>query len=398
MFAVSAASAQELSGKIVWVTNRTDIADTLLTDMANDFMALHPGTTVEVEGIKDVEQTMLTRMAANEMPDVSLMITSKLTKSDFANYFLPLDDLGYTADDFYFYDYGVGDDGKLYGITPDMYTNCVFYNRATFEIAGIESVPRTLEELDAVCQKLLEAGIIPMATSFRDSWPLRGWLSGYYTQIGMSGNADFLNELVQSDLLFDDTEFGNLYTLNIARDFALKGYFEPELAAANWDNQRRDVLNNDIAMFYDGAWYGPQLVSTSGLPVEDCGAFPFPGAKVLTVSPNWFYGVAKNTKYPELAKAFLQYMLEDGRYATILEVECTNKDILSDLPGLEELYSFGLPVMEMPNVPAELIDILNKGLISLDSVTQEYLLTSDPQSIIDKYNDKWQQAKEDLGL
>ena len=389
---------EELSGSIVWVTNRTDIADTVLTDMAKEFMALHPGTTVEVEGIKDVEQTMMTRMAANEMPDVSLIITTKLTKSDFANYFLPLDDLGFTADDVYFYENCVGDDGKLYGLTTDMYTNCVFYNKAAFAKAGITEVPKTLEELDATCQKLKEAGIVPFATSFRDSWPLRGWFSGFYTQIGLSGNGNFMDELVNAEKLFDDSEFGNLYTLKIARDFADKGYFEPELVAANWDNQRRDILNGDMAMFYDGAWYGPQLVFNSDMPAEDVGAFPFPGAQALTVCPSWFYGVSKTSEHPDVAKAFLKFMLEDGRYADCLKAECSLKSVQSDLPGLAELYGYGLPVIEMPTTPSKLIEIFNKGQMGLDSITQEYLIAEDPDAIIQKYNDKWTQAKKDLGL
>lgn len=389
---------EELSGSIVWVTNRTDIADTVLTDMAKEFMALHPGTTVEVEGIKDVEQTMMTRMAANEMPDVSLIITTKLTKSDFANYFLPLDDLGFTADDVYFYENCVGDDGKLYGLTTDMYTNCVFYNKAAFAKAGITEVPKTLEELDATCQKLKEAGIVPFATSFRDSWPLRGWFSGFYTQIGLSGNVNFMDELVNAEKLFDDSEFGNLYTLKIARDFADKGYFEPELVAANWDNQRRDILNGRHGHVLRRRLVRPAAGIQQRYARRGRRRVPLPRRAGLTVCPSWFYGVSKTSEHPDVAKAFLKFMLEDGRYADCLKAECSLKSVQSDLPGLAELYGYGLPVIEMPTTPSKLIEIFNKGQMGLDSITQEYLIAEDPDAIIQKYNDKWTQAKKDLGL
>ena len=52
----------------------------------------------------------------------------------------------------------------------------------------------------------------------------------------------------------------------------------------------------------------------------------------------------------------------------------------------------------MPTTPSKLIEIFNKGQMGLDSITQEYLIAEDPDAIIQKYNDKWTQAKKDLGL
>ena len=89
---------------------------------------------------------------------------------------------------------------------------------------------------------------------------------------------------------------------------------------------------------------------------------------------------------------------EDGRYADCLKAECSLKSVQSDLPGLAELYGYGLPVIEMPTTPSKLIEIFNKGQMGLDSITQEYLIAEDPDAIIQKYNDKWTQAKKDLGL
>lgn len=388
---------EPLEGHIVVGTNRTNIADTLLTDFAEKFMEKHPGCTVEFEGIKDLEQTMMTRMTADEMPDVSILLYTKLTPDDYSQYFLPLDDLGFTSDDFYFYENGLGTDGHLYQIIPDMYTNCVFYNKAAFEKAGIEKAPTTMEELEEACEKLKAVGITPFGTSFRDLWPLRGWFSGFYSQIGFTGNRNFMSDLVKSDTLLDDTEYGNKYFLDIARDFAQKGYLDPDLPNANWDDLRRDIISEKIAMFYDGAWYGPQLVYDAGLPAENCGAFPFPGAKNLTICPAWGYGVAKNTEYPELAKAFLKEMVTSKEYADICKAEVTSKHYQLDLPGVEELYSYNLPVIEMPNMDPELIEIFNEAQINPDELAQEYILSENPDEVVAKYNQKWKEAKAALG-
>lgn len=52
----------------------------------------------------------------------------------------------------------------IYSMPSQMTTNGLFYNRAIFEEQGLE-VPTTWAELEAVCDKLLEAGIQPIASN-----------------------------------------------------------------------------------------------------------------------------------------------------------------------------------------------------------------------------------------
>lgn len=387
--------SQELSGSIVWATNRTDLADTILTDLAEEFMALHPGTEIEVEGLKDVEQIMMTRMATDEMPDISLVINTKISSADYPTYFLPIDDLGFTEDDVYFYESGLGPDGKLYNLCGCTYYNCIVYNKAAFRKAGIETIPTTIAELEECCDKLLAAGITPFGTSYRDKWPLRGFLSGFYTQISLTGDPNYKNDLVNADLFFDETPGGNLEVMSLARKWADAGYFEKDLVNANWDNFRRDIANGDIAMFYDGNWYTTQLAD-AGVPKEDIGTFAFPEVKLLTVTPDWFYGISKNTKNPELAKAFLKFMIEDGRYAAAMDLVSSEKGATCALPGYDELMSCGLDVVEVPATAPALQDIFNTAQMDLDAITQEYLISDDPDAVVAKYNTKWQEAKTEL--
>lgn len=390
------AQEAELSGSIVWATNRTDLADTVLADLANEFMELHPGTEIEVEGLKDVEQTMMTRMATNEMPDISLVINTKISSADYPTYFLPIDDIGFTADDVYFYESGLGPDGKLYTLSGCTYYNSVVYNKAAFRKAGIEETPKTIAELEEVCDKLVAAGITPFGTSYREKWPLRGFLSGFYTQIGLIGDPAYKNNLVSQEKFFDDTKGGNLEVMELGRKWAQAGYFEKDLVNANWDNFRRDIAAGDIAMFYDGNWYTTQL-QDAGVPGEDIGTFAFPELKKLTVTPDWFYGIAKNTKNPELAKAFLKYMIEDGRYAKVMNLVSSEKGAKCDLPGFDELMSCGLEAIEVPATDPDLQAILNQAQMDLDSIVQEYWIADDPAAVVEKYNTKWADAKKELG-
>ncbi|MEG0897105.1 MAG: extracellular solute-binding protein [Ruthenibacterium sp.] len=391
----AASTEPELSGSIVWATNRTDLADTVLADLANEFMALHPGTEIEVEGLKDVEQTLMTRMTANEMPDISLVINTKISSADYPTYFLPIDDLGFTKDDVYFYDNGLGPDGKLYNLCGCTYYNSIVYNKAAFRKAGIESTPKTIAELEEVCDKLVAAGITPFGTSYREKWPLRGFLSGFYTQIGLTGDPAYKNNLVNADKFFDDTKGGNLEVMELGRKWAKAGYFEKDLVNANWDNFRRDIAAGDIAMFYDGNWYTTQM-QDAGVPAEDIGTFAFPELKTLTVTPDWFYGIAKNTKNPDLAKAFLKYMIEDGRYAAVMNLVSSEKGAKCTLPGFDELMSCGLEAVEVPATDPKLQEIFNQAQMDLDSIVQEYWIADDANAVVEKYNTKWAEAKQEL--
>lgn len=392
----AATGEPQLSGSIVWATNRTDLADTILADLAQEFMDLHPGTEIEVEGLKDLEQIMMTRMAADEMPDISPVVTSKISSADFSTYYLPLDDLGFTEDDLYFYNDGKGTDGKLYTLCGATYYNAIVYNKLAFEKAGITETPKTIEELEAVCEKLKAAGITPFGTSYRDKWPLRGFLSGFYTQIGLTGDPNYKNNLVNAEKFFSDEPGGNLEVMQMARRWRDAGYLDEDLVNANWDNFRRDIATGDIAMFYDGNWYATQLAD-AGVPLDKIGTFAFPEIKTMTVTPDWFYGVAKNSENPELAKAFLKFLIEDGRYAGVMDLCSSVKGDTSTVPGFEELMSCGLDSVEVPATDPKLQEIFNQAQFDLDAIVQEYLIADDPDAVIEKYNTKWVEAKAALG-
>ncbi|MCD9020277.1 extracellular solute-binding protein [Cohnella sp. NL03-T5] len=164
-------NSSELTGTITWATHRTELVDTDLKKYVEKFEAKYPGTTVKIEGLKDYEQTIRVRMAGNELPDVLSLVET--TKADLPTFYEPLDDLGLN-DNIYFKDYN-SYEGKLYGITQQAAINGLVYNKKAFEKAGIAEPPKTLDELFADAEKLKAAGIVPMATSFKDGWTLQYW-------------------------------------------------------------------------------------------------------------------------------------------------------------------------------------------------------------------------------
>ena len=105
-----------LSGEITFATTFNNYADTTIKALAEEFMALHPGTTINIQAIGDLEQEMRIKMAANAMPDVGPTLTAAAMSNDeFADYYMPLDGM-FTEDELYGYNYGVASDGHLYAL------------------------------------------------------------------------------------------------------------------------------------------------------------------------------------------------------------------------------------------------------------------------------------------
>lgn len=379
--------------KISFATNFTNKVDNTLKDLVKEYMDQHPNVTIEIEGIADTDQVLKTRMAAGELPDVT-PILANTPRSDFPLYFAPIDDLGYTKDNLYFYDNGLGEDGKLYGLNSAVVYDGIIYNKKAFNEAGITIAPKTIEEFYAVCEKLKAKGITPMGTSFKDAWPLNWYASDFVFEVGNTGDPNYKNAMKDKDALLSE-DGGLLTAFKLLREMNQKGYLDKDLMSASWDSQRRDHASGKIAMIFLGSWYPPQLVD-AGANKEDIGMFPFPGVKAVTQTGNWMFGISKNTKSPEAAKEFLKWLWEDARYANAVGVTTPIKGAKVDDVAISELLSYNMPMVAAAAADSKANDIFNKSEINLTQALQEYILSENPEDVVKKVNDKWQKAKKEV--
>ena len=79
-------------------------------------MKLYPKIKVDLELIGDAEDILQRKASVGELADVTL-VPGILQDNELANYFIPIDDLGFNEEDIYDYYYGLGDDNKLYKLT-----------------------------------------------------------------------------------------------------------------------------------------------------------------------------------------------------------------------------------------------------------------------------------------
>lgn len=387
------ADKNEISGTITFLTNRTDMVGEKYDDYAKRFNEKYPDAHVEFEAVTDLDKTTKIRVGSGEFPDVVLIPT--IPNSDLPKYFTPLDDLGLN-DRIYFKDYK-SYENKVYGISVGATTAGILYNKKAFADAGITAVPQTLDEFYAAADKLKAAGKVALASNFKDQWTLYPWSSEIPTAI--AGDANLNNKRLESDAPYQlDNPYGQ--SMGIIRNMYEKGYLEPDINSTNWEQSKKDIASGKFAMYVIGNWAIPQVIE-SGTDSSNIGYFPFPydnsGKHNVTLAPDWAYGVNKNSEHPATAKAFVKWMLEDSGFDDFAGFIPVLKDKKPAVEQLTEFNSFKPKYIEAVSDDPKVTAIVNKAQITKEAFVQEFVLAPDPQTIIDKYNAAWANAKKSLG-
>lgn len=374
---------------ITFETHRTDMADSTIKELADKYNKENPNIKIEIEAVKDSDNIMKTRAAAGELPDLS-DIPANTPVNDLPLYYAPLDDLGFTKDNLYGYEFGVSSDGKLYGLNQSINYSGIIYNKKAFKDARITSVPRTLDEFYAACEKLKAKGIIPFASNFKDKWPLQQFGDSFVIAIEMTGDNEYKNTLINTDLFSNPK--GIKFAFDFLRNMKEKGYLESDLMSTNWDSMKKDHASGKIAMTCLGTWYPVQLVQ-NGANKEDIGMFPFPGVKVLSQSGDYRFGIFKNSEHIKETKDFLKWLYEDQKYQKALNIVSPLKEAKISDPAIAELTSFGLSYLQMKPSSPEVDEAIKVSQIDFSQALQEYIIAEDPQLTLKKYSEKWNSVK-----
>lgn len=387
-------TSAKLSGKVTFLTNRTDMIGKEYDDYVKRFNEKYPDIQIEFEASQtDYNQQIKVRMASGELPD--LMFIPDIPNSDLPKYFAPLDDLdlsaGVTFKDFKSFD------GKLYGITTGNSTSGIVYNKQAFADAGITEIPKTWDEFLEACEKLKQNGVIPLSSNFKDKWPLDSWVFDMPRVI--ENNKDFPNARLNMDEPFTmDNGYGK--AMSLLRTLAEKGYLEKDINSTNWEQSKKDIANGKMGMYFLGNWVINQVIGV-GAESDDIGFFPLPfdnsGEIRAAFNPDFFYAVSKDSKNLEAAKAFLTWMLEDSGYEDFAGFISPLEGRESKLTQLAEFQATGVELQEGTPDDPKVIEISNKAQIDLPAIAQEFVLAKDPQSVLDKWNKAWAKAKQDLG-
>jgi raffinose/stachyose/melibiose transport system substrate-binding protein len=190
------AVAQEKTKIVWWHISTMDPGKSAWQGLADAYMQQHPDVEVEITVIDNeaFKQKIATAMQSGDPPDVFQSwgggvlyeyasaglvkdITADLAENGWGDSFLP------AALNLY------GTGGKFYGVPWDMGMVVVWYNKALFAKAEIETTPTTWTEFLDTVKKLKDAGITPITVGEKDKWP--GHYYWVYLAIRTGGKAAF---------------------------------------------------------------------------------------------------------------------------------------------------------------------------------------------------------------
>lgn len=141
-------------------------------------------------------------------------------------------------------------DDKIYGMPSGVSGQVLFYNKRIFSDCGIEAAPATLEELEAACEKIKEAGFVPIVAGAKDRWPLLGWYS--YLAV-REGGMELYKEVTDGDSDKKFTEPAFVKAGTIMKDLSEAYFINGSLAIAA-DSAAAQFAAGQAAMFVGGTW------------------------------------------------------------------------------------------------------------------------------------------------
>ena len=244
------------------------------------FMADYPNIEVEQVHIQNdtYKQQVVVQMSAGECLDMYIHWAggpmAEYYKSGFVN---DITDLYNTYDHPDFTDAAVAQatyDGKILAIPYGGISGCdIFYNKTIFEEVGVE-VPQTIDELEAVCDKLLEAGYVPFALANSSKWT--GSMYYMYLVARHSGNDEF-NAAYDGTGSFTSEAF--IWAGEKIQDWVKKGYFNEGFNSMAPDNNddRALLIQGVAAMMLHGSWQVAGIKNDDEeFYNENLGVFRFP--------------------------------------------------------------------------------------------------------------------------
>lgn len=393
---VDASTKSELSGTITFVSNRTDKSKEI-NRLIKEFESEHPKVKVNLELIGDTEEILKRKASVGELDDVTA-VPQVINVSDFSNYFLPLDDLGFNENNTYNCSSSRGNNGKLYALTTSLTWQGVIYNKKIFNEAGIHKLPTTIKEFYDACDKIKMIGAIPIALSYKQQWGMNMWIDSLPYLLDKDLERKVIVE--GKDILSDGSSVYK--SLEIAHQIIDKGYCESNLFDYDWQQCKSDLRDGKVAMFIWNSDFKHQLEDI-GADKDQFDMFPIPGTEEIVVDGDYKFAVSKDTAYPETAKAFLKFMFENDRYSKAVNIMSSSKKNKDNIDMLEKLKSFKLALTMQEDVSkAQTVKDINnhnefydlRKLTEMDGkFVQQYTITKDTKSLREEFNNKWNEFR-----
>ena len=224
----------------------------LYNTLVNKFMEENPDVQVNVTLAESTTTTIISRVAAGNIPELVSVFPWNASYQDMfrEGIFLDLTDQEFMTR----VNPSVLDrcevDGKQYSLPLTTNSYGLYYNVDIFEELGLE-IPETMDEMWAVCDKLVEAGIQPF--SFPDKKATR--INQFFDRM-LIGCVDHdfytkCDQLVAGEYKITEDENIRKYAETILK---LREYGNPDSLGYDDEPAYEEFTSGKSAMYIDGSW------------------------------------------------------------------------------------------------------------------------------------------------
>lgn len=193
--------------------------------------------------------------------------------------------------------------GSLKTVPYQPSTFLMMYNKAAFDKAGVTASPASWDEFMAACQKLVDAGYIPLTVDDAYAAAFFGYMmdrvAGFETTKAVAAG-DFSNPAV-------------LATAEVIKEMVDKKFIDPRAAANVWPAGQGNIADGSVAMYLNGTWLPNEIKNQTPAGFR-WGTFALPKCKEGGdgAESNQFgaqcFAINKNTKHPEEAFALIEWL------------------------------------------------------------------------------------------
>lgn len=190
---------------------------------------------------------------------------------------------------------------KVYAAPNEVSGWGIWYNKKIFTDLNI-ALPKTWDELMAICELLKSRGITPFVGGFKDSWTA----NGYFDAVAAAFvGPDYAVQVAKGEKKFNSPEFAAIFTA--FQTLFEKDYYNKNSLSIGWDQARVEFQKGNIGMMVMGSWL-PGSVHDANMEV---GFMPVPGPTkniYVTSAVGAVKSVNAKTKYPQQAKDLVAIM------------------------------------------------------------------------------------------
>lgn len=281
-----------------------------LDQLVENYEAAHPNVEIEVQHApNDYDVVLKSRINSGQFPDIAAGQTGSHIATlydyayDFSNEASIVDLFNEDA-----IEISKSSDGKVMSLPWTYESMGIIYNKVLFEQAGITKLPKTMDELEAVCKTLEANGILPFANASKEPWVLGHIVSHYLSAVNPNPN-DTIAQISSGQVKFEDIDdFRNVFRL-----LDLMTAYGPEkVLEIDWEKSENMLSNNEAAMIHMGDWCEATLLKFN--PDVNVGFLPVPindnpmDTTILS-SISWQFILNKDADELDIKKDFMKYML-----------------------------------------------------------------------------------------